>query len=150
MDPLYFAYGSNLSRARMTARVPSARVRGAACLEGFRLTLDKRSVDGSGKANLRSAVDARVHGALYELRAAHWRDLDACEPGYRRERVEVVALGLRLEAWTYISSDLTSEPVAYEWYKRLIIDGAAEHGLPEDWRRWLERLPSKASASQQR
>ena len=147
MDPLYFAYGSNLSIARMTERVPSARAEGPAHLAGYRLTLDKRSRDGSGKANLRRAVEAGVHGALYRIDPLHWPDLDACEPGYARVQVRVEASQARLEAWTYVSEDLTDDPIAYEWYKRLIVDGAAEHGLPEDWQRWLRGLAARSDPS---
>ena len=143
MDPLYFAYGSNLSQARMTERVASARARGAASLAGFRLTLDKRSLDGSGKANLRASAADRVYGVLYEIRADQWPDLDACEPGYRRIEVEVEAAGDRLAASTYISEDLTPDPVAYEWYKRLLVEGSAEHELPAPWQARLLALPAE-------
>jgi gamma-glutamylcyclotransferase (GGCT)/AIG2-like uncharacterized protein YtfP len=147
MDPLYFAYGSNLSQARMAARVPSARALGSACLSGFRLTLDKRRADGSGKANLRAAQDERVYGAVYQISAVHWEALDACEPGYRRMSAAVMATGSPLEVWTYISGDLTPDPVAFEWYKRLIVAGAAEHALPRSWQQWLQTLPARPDAA---
>ena len=144
MDSLYFAYGSNLRKSRMQDRVPSAKALGCACLAGYRLTLDKRSLDGSGKANLHEARDERVYGALYRIRSVHWDALDTCEPGYQRVEVAVVASNERhLKAWTYVSSDLTPDPVAYEWYKRLIVDGAAEHGLPPAWQQFLEDLPAR-------
>ena len=59
----------------MRERVASARSRGAARLRGYRLTLDKRSRDGSAKANLRPAADQWVHGVVYALAEAHWPDL---------------------------------------------------------------------------
>ena len=143
VESLYFAYGSNLSTARMRARVASARSRGAARLPGFRLTLDKRSRDGSGKANLRPDPDQAVFGVLYALASIHWPDLDACEPGYRRVPVRVELRGRQVEAFTYLSRDWTPSPVAYDWYKALIVDGAAEHGLPRAWRQRLATLPAR-------
>ena len=143
MESFYFAYGSNLSSGRMQERVASARIRGAARLRGYRLTLDKRSRDGSAKANLRPAPDQWVHGVVYGLAEAHWTDLDACEPGYTRIRVDLKTGADVLPAWTYLSTDLTPSEIAYDWYKALIVDGAREHGLPLAWRAQLLALPSR-------
>lgn len=143
MEALYFAYGSNLSSSRMQARVSSAFARGPACLPGYRLTLDKRSRDGSGKANLRVAETSRVYGVLYRISAIHWAALDACEPGYRRIPVTVESRGQRCEVQTYLSRVLAPHPVAYDWYKRLIVEGAIEHDLPAGWRHRLEALPAR-------
>ncbi len=140
---MYFAYGSNLTSARMCARVPSARFVGVARLSGWRLTLDKRGADGSGKANLAPDARAQVWGAAYRLDANEWSGLDAHEPGYERREIQIL-LGKRVQtAWTYVSGLRTRDPVAHEWYKRLIVDGARDHGLPEDWIRWLAALPAR-------
>ena len=48
---LYFAYGSNLSSARMAARVPSARVVARAQLPGHALRFHKVGRDGSAKCD---------------------------------------------------------------------------------------------------
>lgn len=48
---LYFAYGSNMSSARLRARVPSCRPIGIAFLPGHELRFHKRSKDGSGKCD---------------------------------------------------------------------------------------------------
>jgi hypothetical protein len=140
----YFAYGSNLALARMGARVPSAQARGAARLPGYRLTLDKRGADGTGKANLREAPDSAVWGALYSLDPADWPLLDGFEPDYRRVAVRVEWRGIPQDAMTYVSQRFTDAPLADPRYKRLIVDGARAHQLPEDWIRWLETLPERA------
>ena len=144
MQALYFAYGSNLVVRRMSGRVPSARPLGVASLRGYRLTFDKRGRDGSGKANLRAEDGATVWGALYQLDASHWKFLDACERGYTRLTVQA-ALGRAApaEAQTYRSDLLTDEPVLFASYKQLLVDGAREHGLPEEWIRFLLALPEK-------
>jgi len=139
----YFAYGSNLSPARMRERVPSAQARGAARLPGYRLALDKRGADGSGKANLHEASDAAVWGALYTLEPEEWPLLDAYERDYERIAVRVEWRGAQQDAMTYVSRVLTDAPVALHGYKRLIVEGARAHALPESWIRWLAALPER-------
>lgn len=147
MSELYFAYGSNLNVARLRRRVASARVRSAAWLADRALTLDKRGADGSGKANLAERPGARVWGVLYEIDVAHWPRLDRCEPGYLRVAVSAFAAGgARCAAQTYVSRQLTRDPLPFSWYKRLMIEGAREHGLPEDWLALLEGLPERCEA----
>jgi gamma-glutamylcyclotransferase (GGCT)/AIG2-like uncharacterized protein YtfP len=144
MQALYFAYGSNLCASRLRGRVPSAVVVGRARLPGRRLVTDKLGRDGSGKANLREDPSATVWGVIYEIHSAHWAELDACERGYSRVSLEVVTeAGAPLLAQTYVSETLTADPVPYAWYKRLVIEGAREHGLPTDYIAMLEAWPEK-------
>ena len=49
---IYYAYGSNMSSARLVERVPGARTLGPAQLEQWRLLCTKPGADGSGKVNL--------------------------------------------------------------------------------------------------
>jgi gamma-glutamylcyclotransferase len=141
MEPdLYFAYGSNLCADRLRERVPSARVRGAARVLGFELRLDKLGADGTAKANLRAALHGEVWGALYALDRADWPRLDACERGYGRIEIEVIlASGARAIAQTYRSDRLT-DAAAAPWYTQLIREGAHAHGLPAQWRTFLDGL----------
>jgi gamma-glutamylcyclotransferase len=143
VSALYFAYGSNLSPARMRERIAAAEPLGAARLAGFCLRLDKRGADGSGKANLCADPEREVWGALYRFDASEWPRLDAFEPGYERIEVEVVCLGSARAAHTYLSRRLTPDPVPFAWYKRLLVEGARAHGLPEEWVRTLEALPER-------
>ena len=138
---LYFAYGSNLSSARLLARVPSARARGAARLDGFALRLDKPGADGSGKANLLATPGALVWGVVYQLDPSDWPALDACEPGYERTAVRVALDGAPLAAQTYCSPLYGPGLAAFRWYHRHLVDGAREHGLPEEWIALIEALP---------
>ncbi len=143
MSALYFAYGSNLALARMCERVASARVVTTGQLAGYRLALDKRGADGSGKANLVREPGSVVWGVVYSIDAADWAGLDACEPGYARIEVEVSTPLRRLAAQTYRARILTDRPVAFDWYKRLILEGAREHGLPPEWLEILAALPER-------
>ena len=142
----YFAFGSNLPLARLRERAPSARLRDVARLEGFRLTLDKRSSDGSGKLNLAPDAIACVWGVVFQLAATELASLDGFEPGYARI---AVALCLRgggaCEAQTYLCEQRAQGLRAAPWYKALILTGAREHQLPGDWIERLERLPVRDS-----
>lgn len=144
MTTLYFAYGSNLKISRMRRRIPSARVVGPARLPGRSLALDKRGADGSGKANLVEDPAGCVWGALYAIERAHWEQLDRFEPGYERVAVEVLAPGdAALAAQTYVAVRRTRDPLPFDWYKRLLVEGAREHRLPDGWVARLERLPEQ-------
>jgi len=143
MRALYFAYGSNLSSARLRSRVPSAQVVGAARLRGFRFTCCKRGGDGSGKANLQADGAGVVWGAVYAFDPRAWATLDACETLYTRIAVRVETSDQELEVETYRSDALTDDPVPFAWYRQLILDGAREHALPEDYLRTLVALPSR-------
>jgi hypothetical protein len=48
---VYFAYGSNMSTARLRERMPSCKPLGTATLPGHALRFHKRSTDKSGKCN---------------------------------------------------------------------------------------------------
>ncbi len=142
---LYFAYGSNLSTAWLRTRTPSARPLGRALLKGYQFICNKRSSDGSGKANLALQPGGSVWGVVYEIHNDEIAALDRAEGGYARQVVQVVdSEGRLIDAETYISETLTPAPVPFEWYKGLIVSGAREHGLPEEYIAFLEALPSRA------
>ena len=85
MPELYFAYGSNMSSARLRERVPAARSLGRGQLAGFRLAWNRPGQDGSGKANIVVAEAQIVWGVLYEFPESQWPTLDRFEPNYARE-----------------------------------------------------------------
>jgi len=140
---LYFAYGSNLSVARLRVRAPSAVARGAARAPGFGLRLDKRGRDGTAKANLHPEPGGVAWGVVYELDPGDWPRLDDAESGYARFELEVMLGEQRAIAQTYRSDLLAEEAVASVAYKQLIVDGARAHALPAEWCAWLERLPAR-------
>ena len=142
----YFAFGSNLPLARLRARAPSARVVDAARLAGFALTLDKRSLDGSGKVNLARDASAHVWGVVFELAEPELAGLDGFEPGYARIAVPVTLRGGGArEAQTYLCEQREDGLCAAPAYLALILAGAREHQLPADWIERLERLPVRSA-----
>ncbi len=143
--PLYFAYGSNLSTARIRQadRAPSARPLGTATLSGHVLAWHKRGADGSGKCTVRKTGNRSdgVWGVLWEIEAGEVACLDAVEgPGYERVEVEVTTANQKMRAFTYLARDsqvdATLRPDAE--YHALVVMGAREHGLPAAWIRVLE------------
>jgi hypothetical protein len=136
---LYFAYGSNMSSARMTVedRAPDARVVAVGNLSGYALRFHKRGRDGSGKCDAFETGNAadRVWGVVYEITARDERRLDRVEGlgvGYDKRQVDVV---VGSEAWlcvTYVARASHIEPSLQPlaWYLDWVIDGALENELP--------------------
>lgn len=138
MTQLYFAYGSNMSSARLRARIPGAVPAGAARLEGYRLRCNKRGKDGSGKANLVSTAEAEAWGVLFRLPDPDWEALDRFEWGYERQVCHVLsglgegvgAVELR-EAQLYVALRPEEREIPpFDWYRRHCLEGAREHALP--------------------
>ena len=147
--PEYFAYGSNLCRARMLERVPDSVLIAVGSLADHRISFDKRGADGTGKANIEACRDGRVWGAIYRVSPRGLDALDQFERGYRRTSVSVTAKGGDVcTCVTYIAERAADGLLVGDWYMRLVIGGARELELPEAYLAELEqrlaaaRLPS--------
>lgn len=133
---LYFAYGSNMSTLRLRERVPSARPLGTAWVDGWKLLFGKRSVDGSAKCTLSGSAVGRVHGVLFEIEPRHKPALDKAEgPGYSELEVSAARNGSVLRPFSYVVKEEWFEDALrpYTWYLDLVVEGAREHGLPEEY-----------------
>ena len=133
MTSFVFAYGSNMCSGRfrdygMTHVGPGR----AALLEGFSLSFKKPSTDGSGKATVSNHPSGYVWGVLYEIPTDELAKLDGGERGYVRETATVVVEDKPVTAWLYVAtrSDEINPLRPYSWYKRFLVEGAREHGLP--------------------
>jgi cation transport regulator ChaC len=71
---LYFAYGSNIQRAAMKARCPTAEAIGPASIAGYRFFV---GVDGWG--SVKPSPGGVVHGVLWKLRPRDIAALHAYE-----------------------------------------------------------------------
>ncbi len=137
---VYFAYGSNMSTARLRARMPSCEPLGLATLPGHELRFHKRSKDKSGKCNA-FATDAAqgVVGVLFRFDPTERHVLDKAEGvgnGYEHATVTVINDGgRRRKVLTYLACpDAIDDFLApYSWYKDFVLAGCAEHGLPADY-----------------
>jgi gamma-glutamylcyclotransferase (GGCT)/AIG2-like uncharacterized protein YtfP len=166
---LYFAYGSNMLEQRLKERVKSAEFFSNAWIRGYEVRFRKISIDDSGKADLVQTGNPEdiVHGVVYQFDPADWHALDKHEgatrnnPGYDRVPIRVHTDSGSRDVTTYLAQkeriDESLKP--YTWYRDLILCGAEQHGLPEDYRQKIgnntgipdpeENRPGKIEAERQ-
>ncbi len=147
----YFGYGSNVDRGtflgRRRMRPLAARV---AVLEGWALHFDLPVGPGErGVANLRPDFGARTWGVCWQISHVQAVHLDRSEGvprgAYRRQPVEVETRdGARLSAFTYCSERGVAGRKPSRRYLGLLLAGAREHGLPDDWIAFLRGLEPAA------
>ncbi len=153
----YFAYGSNMSIARLTARVPEARRVGIATLAQHALRFHKvSSIDGSGKCDALLTNDPvdRVIGTLFEISEMEKTVLDRVEGlgvGYLDKVVSVVDAGGNVfEAVTYYATRIDASLRPYSWYLHHVVAGARETGVPADYLAALRATRSIEDTDRQR
>jgi hypothetical protein len=117
-----------------------------AYLDHYRLAFNLPVGPGErGVANVEPVPGARTWGVLYLLTADDCARLDRTEgvhlEFYRRVAVEVVVDGAgRVPAFTYRSPHGVAGRKPSPRYLRLLVEGAGQHGLPDDYVRFLERF----------
>jgi gamma-glutamylcyclotransferase len=148
-DARYFAYGSNLAPRIMEEWCPGADYLGPARLDGFRLAFLRRSTRWkAGAADVIEQDGHAVWGALYAVGEDEIDALDAKEfvaaSGYRRREVVVHHDGSPVAAATYeVVDKADDEQTPNAEYLALMLEGATERGLPEEWIEHLTALPSR-------
>ena len=84
-----------------------------------------------------------VLGVLYFCSAAALEKMDGFEMGYHRERIEVdLDAGGSVAAVTYVADfihELDGVAPSDEYVQR-ILRGGRQHGLPNAYLRWIEKL----------
>jgi cation transport regulator ChaC len=160
---VYFAYGSNMSTARLRKRMPSCKPLGIARLPAHALRFHKRSTDKSGKCNaFACGNDNSVIGVLFSFDPIERAKLDEAEgvgSGYEHAMVTVINdKGRRRKVLTYLATpdyiDDSLKP--YGWYKEFVLAGGREHGLPPEYlAEYIESVeavedPNKAQDERQR
>lgn len=155
MSEKIFAYGSNMFSARFRdyGVIPDGQGR-AALVCGYDLCFNKKSRDGSGKANVKPRTGGEVWGVLYSIPDKHLPVLDRGEgSGYHRLRVPMHRTDpTTTDAWIYIAREPSADPALrpYSWYKRFLVEGAREHGLPIAYIEALERVEASQDRNEQR
>lgn len=127
--PRYFAYGSNMSRARIEARLGSVQDLGRARCPDREHRFSKLGRDGTGKGNIEAVAGALVWGVVYELDEAQLARLAEFEFGYRATQIELAA-GMQI-----VTSFVALKPVAglapTPEYLEHYVTGIREHGIPD-------------------
>ena len=134
---LYFAYGSNMNRAAMVRRCPTARAIGPAMLAGYQFFV---GIDGWG--SVKPSAGDTVHGVLWRLMARDIAALHACEllhQGlYDVRHLPVHVGGKRVRAMIYLlRRRAPGTPKA--GYLEMIAASARAWKLPERYIRSVER-----------
>lgn len=134
---LYFAYASNMNFAQMKRWCPGSRFLTAACLEGYRFVYDGFSPLWDGAVgNIVGSPSETVWGAVFEITERDRLTLDAFEgypKAYDRREVEVKdASGRVYQAMTYCRAG-RAPGKPHPDYERVVLDGARDCGLPEDY-----------------
>lgn len=136
---LYFAYGSNMSVARLTKRVPSASPIESGLLYGHKLIFHKISKDDSGKCDTyetKNPLDC-LEGVLYRIDPAHRRLLDKIEMSAYGYQVKDVTIETGSDkgvlAFTYYATKIKKDLKPYHWYKHHVISGAEENDLSTEY-----------------
>jgi len=146
---LYFAYGSNMCTGRLQRRVPSATYVRIAKLMGHSFRFHKRSDDGSVKGDAFETDNCSklVWGVIFDIDETEKPALDDAEglgAGYKEKSATVLDEGGQgHRIFLYVaetnSTDNTLRP--YSWYKRFVIDGARQHGLPDEYVNAIAAMP---------
>lgn len=146
--PPYFAYGSNMASSQMADRCPGAACLGIARLPGYRLAFDAWSNRRGGLvADVLPAPGSDVWGVLWQVTEEHAEALDRYEGvargQYRRESVRVESpAGETIDAFAYVICSPGDDGPTTDAYRDILLEGAREHGLPPDWVKAIEAVPT--------
>ena len=145
---LYFAYGSNMSLARLTARVSTAEKIGNGTLKDHSVEFHKVSKDGSAKCDIvkPDATGIVTHGVVFEFSENQLDALNRAEgigKGYDSKNI-LIKLNDRsiVETLTYFATKIDKSLKPYHWYKHHVLFGAEENELPVSYIETLEAAES--------
>lgn len=131
----------------MCSRCPSAKFLSVGTLGGWQLVFNKKSKDGSSKANLQRLNSARVWGVVWSIDDVDKPALDRAEGlgrGYEQMAVKVFSEDLgEIECLAYVALEqkyLESKLGPHSWYSELVLLGAHQWSLPPEWIKTLEEL----------
>lgn len=136
----YFAYGSNMSLARMTERCGQDNFvdLGKAQLPGYSFYFY-----GRGHANIRPMASQTIEGVLFQIKDACLKSLDQVEgyPNtYQRQAVKINWKNTNVLAQAYIvEKDQTVGTPTAEYYQ-IVLSGAQEHNLSESYVQQIKAL----------
>ena len=140
----YFAYGANMCTRVLERRGLHWTGGEAGVLRGYAIHFGVPGLPlvEPGFLTVREDPDSVVHGVLYAMPAKDLERLDGYEAEQHRFEVSVETASGTFEATTYCSKRFTPGLKPSRRYKGLVIDGAREHGLPEEWIARFEAQPA--------
>ncbi|XP_060080343.1 gamma-glutamylcyclotransferase-like [Ylistrum balloti] len=146
----YFAYGSNLLKERLLLRNPTAVFRSIAKLEDYKLDFEAITDPNlsrwhGGVANIVEKPGDSLWGAVWELDNKDLPNLDKQEDIYKGFDVKVCYPGGQKVICRTYKIDKKGNPMYDKrpspHYKDVIIRGARELQLPNDYLDFLQKIP---------
>jgi len=129
----------------------------AAVLKEHTLKFHKKSKDGSGKCNAyyTGSKQDEVIGVVFDIHCKEKPNLDGAEGicrGYHEKRIYLESADGIIEAFMYEADSWAIDDFMrpYTWYKDFVVQGAREHGLPEDYIRQIEAVPADQDLDESR
>ncbi len=146
-DKWYFAYGSNLLEDQKKERTGDIRKAIKCYLPGYKFVFNKRGSCGEIYANILPDDNEKVWGVIYLCNPEAIKEMDVSEGvakgHYHHIDVEVITDdGEKVSAMTYeAGSDyIVLDGKPSKEYLKKIIEGAENHGLPEDYIQYIENI----------
>jgi gamma-glutamylcyclotransferase (GGCT)/AIG2-like uncharacterized protein YtfP len=143
---LYFSYGSFLDSQTLRRHCPKAVYMGKAILPNWEVQFNfmSRTYKG-GVTGIEPAVSKLVRGILYDVNDEELLHLDSIEGVpegiYYRQTIYVVdESGKAVKAATYRTTNPKGPFKPTRKYLSLMINGAKEHGLDQDYIKELEAI----------
>jgi gamma-glutamylcyclotransferase len=154
----YFAYGSNMQSATLRGRRGVTAQRAVAVrAPGWRVVFDKPPLFPIGEAfaNLVPDTDAVALGVAFEVSDGDHAHIEFSEGvligNYRRVELAVEPLAPCADPPSLVASLVSDrrDPslLPSVRYMGLVVDGALEHGLPEEYVAWLRAVPAGESSA---
>ena len=148
------------ARLQHPTRAPSACCIGAGILTGYQVRFHKIGRDGSGKCNALATgnLDDAVYGVVFQIAERDAKALDELEDvprgGYSRKQVETVAMNCAdkndVDCYFANSEFIDDKLLPFDWYKAIVVAGALEHDLPQEYVRSLREHPSLDDSDRER
>lgn len=139
----YFAYGALLKKDELKNTIKKFHDYQRAYLADYKFLFNKKGGDGTAKANI-ARNGAGVWGCYYEIDKSDLSKLRKREKGYALKKdLELKgSKNQRIRAYTFVAEKTMEGLRPDPKYRRLIIEGANEMQLPQDYIRTIESLGS--------
>ena len=114
-----------------------------------------RDISGKGDMVPSESETDEVYGVLFSIDKSEESSLDKAEGypkyGYDKKTIDVITIkGEKYRAVMYFAYDIDSKKKPYHWYKEQVVQGAKEHGLPEDYIKKIKAVESIPDQDQER
>jgi glutamate synthase domain-containing protein 1 len=139
---LYFAYGSNMLEKQMLERGCLILSKTKGILYDFEFKFNKKSIDGTGKANIQQKEMSTVEGVVFEINSICLLRVENKEKGYHKQSVQISSGENILNCITFVADKtrIDDHLKPSKEYKEKIVHGAKENQLSERYIVFLEKI----------